>query len=139
MDYSRFELADALAADYAIGTLRGAARRRFESLLPAHPTLREATREWNERLMPLTASIVPLQPSGDVWRGVSNRIGAGNGPQATAASGAWRRLSLWRGLTAFASVAAIGFAALLANPGASPPPIVVVLAPTGAAASGTQG
>lgn len=139
MDYSRFELADALAADYAIGTLRGAARRRFESLLPAHPALRAAAQAWHERLLPLTASLLPVQPSGEVWRRISDRIGAGQGAPASATTGAWRRLSLWRGLTAFASVAAIGFAALLANPGASPPPIVVVLAPTAAAASGMQG
>jgi anti-sigma-K factor RskA len=42
MDYSRPELADRLAAEYVLGTLRGPARRRFEALLPAHPSLREA-------------------------------------------------------------------------------------------------
>ena len=44
MDYSRPELADRLAAEYVAGTLRGAARRRFEALLPAHPQLRAAVR-----------------------------------------------------------------------------------------------
>ena len=44
MDYSRPELADRLAAEYVAGTLRGPARRRFETLLPAHATLRAATR-----------------------------------------------------------------------------------------------
>jgi len=131
MDYGRPELADRLAAEYVAGTLRGAARRRFEALLPAHPLLREATRAWQERLMPLTASIAPVQPSGEVWRRVSERIGGG---QAKATSGAWQRLSFWRALTAFASVAAIGLAVLLANPTAVPPPIVVVLAATGAPA-----
>jgi len=135
MDYSRPELADALAADYACGTLRGAARRRFEALLPAHPALREATTRWLERLMPLSASLVPVEPSGDVWRRVSERIGAGNGSRASAPQSAWERLAFWRGLTAFASVAAIGLALVLANPRAVPPPIVVVLAATGDAAS----
>jgi anti-sigma-K factor RskA len=129
MDYSRPELADRLAAEYVAGTLRGGARRRFEGLLPAHPLLREATRAWQERLMPLTVSIAPVQPSGEVWRKVSERIGGG---EAKAATGAWQRLSFWRGLTAFASVAAIGLAVLLANPRAVPPPVIVVLAPTSA-------
>jgi len=135
MDYSRRELADALAADYACGTLRGAARRRFEALLPAHPALREATTRWLERLMPLSASLMPVEPSGDVWRRVSERIGAGNGTRIAATQSAWERLAFWRGLTAFASVAAIGLALLLVNPRAMPPPIVVVLAATGDAAA----
>ena len=92
--------------------MRGAARRRFESLLPAHPALRAAAQAWHERLLPLTASLLPVQPSGEVWRRISDRIGAGQGAPASATTGAWRRLSLWRGLTAFASVAAIGFAAM---------------------------
>ncbi|MEO6361713.1 MAG: anti-sigma factor [Caldimonas sp.] len=136
MDYSRPELADALAADHAIGTLRGAARRRFEALLPAHPALREASLGWQERLMPLTASLAPVQPSSDVWRRISERIGAGNGSRAAAPQGAWQRLAFWRGLTAFASVAAIGLAVLLATPAAVPPPVIVVLAATGPAAAG---
>ncbi len=131
MDYGRPELADRLAAEYVAGTLRGRARRRFESLLPAHPLLREATRAWQQRLMPLTAPIAPVQPSGEVWRKISERIGGGS--EARATGGAWSRLSFWRGLTAFASVAAIGLAVLLANPAPVPPPIVVVLAPTNAA------
>jgi anti-sigma-K factor RskA len=136
MDYGRPELADRLAAEYVAGTLRGRARRRFESLLPAHPLLREATLAWQARLMPLTASIAPVQPSGEVWRRISERIGAGSA--AKASGGAWTPLSFWRGLTAFASVAAIGLAVLLANPSPVPPPIVVVLAPTGTVPGATQ-
>jgi anti-sigma-K factor RskA len=134
MDYGRTDLVDRLAAEYVAGTLRGGARRRFESLLPAHALLREATRAWQDRLMPLTAAIAPVQPSGNVWRRVSERIGDGRN-DAKAASGAWHRLSFWRGLTAVASVAAIGLAVLLANPRAVPPPVVVVLAATNAAGS----
>ena len=118
MDYSRPQLADRLAAEYVAGTLRGPARRRFESLLPAHPMLREATRAWQARLMPLTAPITPVQPSGEVWRRISERIG---GETPATRGGAWNRLPFWRGLAAFASVAAIGLAVLLANPTPLPP------------------
>ena len=135
MDYSRKDLADALAAEYVTGTLRGGARRRFESLLPAHSALREATLAWSERLMPLTAALAPVEPSGDVWRRISDRLDR----RKSVVAGAWERLSFWRGLTALASVAAIGLAVLLANPSAVAPPVVVVLAATGAAASGVAG
>ncbi len=138
MDYGRPDLADRLAAEYVIGTLRGAARRRFESLLPAHASLREATRIWLDRLMPLTAAIAPVRPSGEVWRRISERIESARTEDKPATS-AWQRLSFWRGLTAFASVAAIGLAVLLANPHAVPPPVVVVLAATNAAGAAQAG
>jgi len=131
MDYGRSDLADALAAAYVLGTMRGAARRRFEALLPAHVELRRATAAWQERLLPLTEAIDPVEPPGEVWRRISDRLDR----RKSVATGAWQRLSFWRGLTAFASVAAIGLAVLLASPRPAAPPLVVVLAPTGAAAS----
>jgi anti-sigma-K factor RskA len=131
MDYGKRDLADAIAADYVIGTMRGSARRRFEALLPAHIELRRATNAWQERLMPLTAAIDPVQPPGEVWRKISDRLDR----RKSVVSGTWQRLSFWRSLSAFASVAAIGLALLLASPRPEAPPIVVVLAPTGPAAS----
>jgi anti-sigma-K factor RskA len=132
MDYSRRDLADALAAEYVLGTLRGGARRRFEALLPAHAVLREATTAWQARLMPMTAAVAPVQPSGEVWRRISDRLDR----RKSVVAGAWDRLPFWRGLTAFASIAAIGLAVVLATPHSVPPPVVVVLAATDAAASG---
>jgi len=84
--------------------------------------------------MPLTAAIDPVQPRGEVWRRISDRLDR----RRSVVAGAWHRLSFWRSLTGFASVAAIGLAVLLASPRPTAPPIVVVLAPTGAAASGTS-
>ena len=136
MDYGRSDLADALAAEYAVGSMRGGARRRFEALLPAHAVLRDATLAWQERLMPLTAAIEPVQPSGEVWRRISDRL---DRRKSAVAASAWQRLSFWRGLASFASIAAIGLAVLLARPGPLAPPVIVVLAATGAATSGTAG
>ena len=74
MDYGRTQLADALAAQYVAGTLRGRARRRFETLLDAHPALRAAVREWQDRLMPLTSAVAPEAPPARVWRGIEQRL-----------------------------------------------------------------
>jgi anti-sigma-K factor RskA len=136
MDYSHPRLADRLAADYVAGTLRGPARRRFEALLPAHPLLRNAVREWQTRLMPLTLSVDPEKPPPAVWKRIEARIG-GAAPAAKAQpTGWWQRLALWRTFAAVASVAALSLAVLLANPGPAQPPIVVVLNATGERADG---
>ena len=130
MDYSRVELADRLAADYATGSLRGPARRRFESLLPAHPNLRAAVTGWQARLMPLTLSIAPEAPPAAVWARIEARI-AGTSARPPAPAPWWSQLAFWRGLTAVATVAAISFSVLLANPGPARPPVVVVLSAAG--------
>ena len=143
MDYSHSELADRLAAEYAAGTLRGGARRRFEALLPAHPLLRESLRRWHDRLMPLTLAVEPIEPPPGLWPKIEARIGgAGNAAAAQAATrkepGWWERLALWRGLAAFATVAAVGLAVLLATPPPAQAPIVVVLSSTGGTTEGVN-
>ena len=126
MDYSRPELADRLAADYVAGTMRGAARRRFEALLPAHATLRVAERAWRDRLMPLTAAVAPVAPSAAVWPRIEARI-HGAPAAASEPAGWWRRLAFWRGLSGLATAAAVAMGVLVAVPGPTQPPIIVVL------------
>jgi anti-sigma-K factor RskA len=128
MDYSRPELADRLAADYVAGTLRGPARRRFETLLPAHPVLRRAVQQWQARLLPLTVSVVPKTPPAAVWQRIEARIG-GAAPAAARAPRWWQQLAVWRGISALATVAVVSLAVLLASPGPAAPPMVVVLSP----------
>jgi len=128
VDYSRPELADALAADYVSGALRGGARRRFESLLPAHAALSGAVRGWEGRLMPLTGVLAPVPPSPAVWARIEARIhGSPTAPEIPQHLGWWRQLAFWRGLSAIAGAAALSLGVLLASPGPVQPPIVVVL------------
>lgn len=139
MDYAQRLLADRLAAAYASGVLRGAARRRFEALLPSHPALRAALAAWNDRLMPLTAGLEPVAPPPSVWTRIVARLDGTaaaprDAPSAMAAAGA-RGLGFWRALAGFASVAALTLAVLLATPTASAPPVLVVLTATGASDS----
>ncbi|HEY6355173.1 MAG TPA: anti-sigma factor [Burkholderiaceae bacterium] len=132
MDYAKPELADALAAQYVTGTLRGPARRRFEVLLGAHATLRTAVRRWQDRLIPMTAVLAPQTPPLRVWQRVERSLW----PQlAAAAPTPWgQRLGFWRGASGAASVAALALAVLLAMPSGQAPPIVIVLQGTGDAA-----
>jgi anti-sigma-K factor RskA len=131
MDWSRTEIAERLAAEYVLGTLRGPARRRFEALLPAHPALRQAVAQWQARLLPLHAGVEPVTPSRTVWPAIQARLfgppESAAGPAAASAPGWWQRLALWRGAAAFATVAAIGLGVLLSQPQPAAPPLVIVL------------
>ncbi len=99
--YRNPELRDRLAAEYVIGTLRGRARARFQSLLRYDAGLRRIVAEWEERITPLAAAAGEIPPPARVWQAIARRIG-GRSPQA--------RLAFWRGLavtsTAFALVLA---------------------------------
>ena len=144
MDYSRPELADRLAAEYVLGTLRGAARSRFEALLPAHPALRHAVTQWQFRLQPLAASVAEVQPPAHVWPRIEARLfgGAAAAASANAASSAaastagprrpftwaaWQHLALWRGISGVATAAAIALFVVGSQAPAPQAPIVIVL------------
>lgn len=124
MDYGRKALADRLAAEYALGSLRGPARRRFEALLPSHPALRDALAQWQERLATLGEGVAPVAPPPRVWSGIETRLfGA-----APAALPWWQRLAPWRVLSGLATAAAVALMVVVARPVEPQPPVVVVLA-----------
>ncbi len=123
MDYGRPALADRLASEYVLGTLRGPARRRFESLLPAHPALRQAVLQWQVRLLPLNTAVQAVPPSPAVWAGIQKRLfGAAAAPLRW-----WQQLGLWQGAASMATVAAIGLGVALSQPPPVAPPVVIVL------------
>ena len=122
MDYAQPQRADALAAAFVAGTLRGPARRRFESLLPSHPALQRAVQEWQDRLMPLTSALQPVAPSAAVWQRIEAKLWP-----APALQPWWQRLVLWRGLSGAALATVVGLAVLVATPPPAQAPVVVVL------------
>ena len=74
MNYQTPTLRRALAADYAIGLMSPAARRRFEQLLREDAALRVELAQWQESLASLTDAL-PEQPVSDrVWQGITARI-----------------------------------------------------------------
>jgi anti-sigma-K factor RskA len=125
MDYSRPELVDRLAAEYVLGTLRGRARARFENLLGAHPALREAVAQWEQRLSPLSDKVAPVEPSPAVWRQVEQRLFGK--AEAVRTPGLWQRLALWRGLAGVASAATLAMFIVASRVPPPQAPIVVVL------------
>ncbi len=126
MNISRHpELLDRLAAAYALGTLRGAARRRFEQLARDQAPVRAAALLWQGRWSALSEMQAPVRPDDAVWVRFDNLLQAekaraaqphrrravdGQGLDERAKSGVGRALAWWRGaalLGACATVAAV--------------------------------
>jgi anti-sigma-K factor RskA len=112
------ELLQRLAASYALGTLRGGARRRFETLAREHAAVRAAALVWQTHWSGL-AELQPGQaPDPAVWLRIQNLVQADQARHAMLAArssaegpaGWWRSLGLWRGAAAagaFATLAAV--------------------------------
>ncbi len=116
------ELLDRLAASYALGTLRGPARRRFEAMAREQAPVRAAALIWQSRL----SSINELQPSETpapaVWTRIENlvvaereqktmqaaRTEAKHSTTQTEGWGSWlRSLTVWRLTSAAGAVATV--------------------------------
>lgn len=102
MKYRNERLRDALAAEYALGTLQGAARRRFERILKQDPALRTRVESWQSRLEPLDDWTAPVQPPGRVWKNIDARIRGRARP-----AGLWESLPFWRSLAGLCAVAVL--------------------------------
>jgi len=74
MNYLLPERLDRLAREYALGTLAGPARRRFERLLRQAPAAVRAVGAWQERLGGLAGAVPAMQPSESVWRRLEERL-----------------------------------------------------------------
>jgi anti-sigma-K factor RskA len=110
-------LLDQLAASYALGTLRGGARRRFETLARESATIRASALIWQERFASMTELQTAKQPDANVWKRIENQVVAERQPVApppletqSMLNTLRRALGLWRGAalaTGLASVAAV--------------------------------
>jgi anti-sigma-K factor RskA len=113
MDLRSQPLRDALAAEYALGTLEGRAKRQFERQLQRDPALRREVARWQERLAPLDAAAAAVSPPARIWRGIQRRI-APAAPSARGSARLWDSAGFWRGAALAASLAALALAAYLA-------------------------
>lgn len=93
------DILDLIAAEYVLGTLTGAARRRFARQLASDPFAARRVRAWEDRFVLLALQLAPVTPGPAVWDGVLRRIGEAGGR-----AGAWRRLA-----AALAVIAVLGF------------------------------
>lgn len=113
------DLLDRLASHYALGSLRGGARKRFESLAREHASVRSAALVWQTRLASMNELQLQATPSPGVWTRIENlvlgelqaatlqsrKLIAGTEKSASAAW--WSGLAVWRGLAATGALASI--------------------------------
>lgn len=114
------ELLDRLAAAYALGTLRGGARRRFESLARESATVRAAALIWQERFASMTELQRLEAPSPNVWKRIENLLAAqregARQPQETPMFQQLRRaLGVWRGAALAGGLATLAAAVVGVN------------------------
>lgn len=116
------ELLDRLAASYALGTLRGPARRRFEAIAREQAVVRAAALIWQSRLASINELQTSVPPAPAVWTRIENllraeleqkamldaRAAASLTPQAQG-TGWLQNLLLWRVATG-AGALAVAFA-----------------------------
>jgi anti-sigma-K factor RskA len=91
MNYLQPDRLDALAREFVLGTLKGAARRRFLKLLQQSPATRVAVSVWQERLTMLETGAPQVAPRPEVWTALERRIAAAPGAQVSKGIGTWLR------------------------------------------------
>jgi anti-sigma-K factor RskA len=112
------ELRERLAAEYALGTLRGRARARLKRWMRDDPELMKEVQSWETRLAPMAQAIDPRSPPARVWNQIERQLGA------RTKSSRWKALG-W--MAAGAAAAMIAVAVLLPLQGDSTAAYVAVL------------
>lgn len=100
---NRREADDALAAEYALGTLRNPARLHFERRMKTDPELAEKVAKWQTLLAGLDRSLTPVIPPASVWKKI-----VGDLPRKPSSSD-WQKRAMSWGLAA-----GIGFISMTA-------------------------
>jgi anti-sigma-K factor RskA len=149
MDLHRYpDLIDRLAAEYALGVLRGGARRRFERLAGADSAIQAAIDAWGARIGVLAELAPAVEPPATTWDAIERRLGLAAARSATSRAGntsmrarrqtpRWfESLAFWRnwsiGATGAALAAAIALALTLR-------PFVPVTPPVASAPASSEG
>ena len=124
--HQRPDLIDRLAAEYALGTLRGPARRRLDTLAASSDAVHQAVQGWQRRIDAMAELGQPVEPPGSVWLAIESRLGLASftrtapqvppttPPRTSRASAPvrvpsrwWDNLGVWRGIAGVALAAAV--------------------------------
>lgn len=105
MRYDHPELREKLTAAYVLGTLRGAARKRYESLMHNRRDWQTSHAWWLNRIHLLADTAPAVSPSPKVWKAIQARV-YGSVNQA---------VKWWKNLALVSSALSLGLAVLTVN------------------------
>lgn len=86
------ELVDRLAAEYALGTMTGGARRRFERAMREDLAVAVAVMRWQQRLLPLDAATPPRAAGDALWARIERQAFGAAAPASAPPLRWWQRL-----------------------------------------------
>lgn len=104
MRYDNKLLADMLSAEYVLGTLKGAARKRFEQLLRQRTDWAQTLNWWESQLHLLADTAPAVKPPNLVWKKIETRLFN----KKTAPNNTW-----WKSLAFLSTALAASLATLL--------------------------
>jgi anti-sigma-K factor RskA len=112
----------AAVGEYVLGTLSPSDHAAFEAALANDRSLQAEVYRWQDRMLGLTALAPSAAPSEALWSRIENAVDRSSGrpPRdaplpgtSRAATGWWRRLAFWQGLSFAAVLASLMLALLL--------------------------
>jgi anti-sigma-K factor RskA len=131
MKLAQHRLLDALCAEYLLGTLRGGARRRFETALRSEAPVAQRLRHWETTATPRFARAMEIAPPPRSWRRLERELGlARYRPPWHRRAGFWQA---WAAAATAALLVTVGVALLRPQaPVAAPTEIALLTSPGGA-------
>jgi len=127
----RSQRLDALAAEYALGTLPPRARLRLARIAKVDAAVAIAIGNWETRLASLAEVAPPIAPPPRVWSAVAQRLGLAESRIPVGLNDPWwTRVTFWRSFALTSFALAMAFGVTLFSPRIQVPeqPIVAVLA-----------
>ena len=112
---------DYLAAEYALGILKGEELVEARGLAASDGDFAREVEAWNERLAPLFDEMDEEAPPEAVWLRIKAGIDGDRGGDVVELK---RRLGWWKGMSAAASAIAASLALVVAFDATRPPPVV---------------
>lgn len=113
--YQNPEIFEPLAMAYALGTLQGRARKRFEKLMSRHFYLRVVAQAYEQQFAGLVGLLPPEEPSPAVWKRLEQELGIKSSAKRAGGESGWLMRWLHWPAMALASVAAAVITVLLLN------------------------